>query len=349
MKEEIGVGIDTEELLAIFECNICLSSFSEPTTTKCGHTYCRSCIEACIKKQHECPDCKTPLELSDLTRNIPLEQMAQQIERLKQSQGNMEVGNGGPEYVLSPVVKILQEELRSCVGKFEAYCHNVRLTVDQLIRDVKERNMPDADKEIEELERRYREQIGLVIKQYAHYMREDVSEPKIGSVNVVIQMPSKHIRIESYSLRPYDTLKEVKVPIEKHLALQANPVVMWDSEICYEVHPPNAPHFVITDEKKSVMELGIVPGTNIVLKTKAACAMDLPKPCITLNFKAEDQKAYTYYSCADCSLKWICEPCAQTCHKGHNLKEFLKNHVPQWACCYCLKKRCIVPNKNNPA
>eukprot|EP00826_Nyctotherus_ovalis_P035738 TRINITY_DN3094_c0_g2_i1.p1 TRINITY_DN3094_c0_g2~~TRINITY_DN3094_c0_g2_i1.p1 ORF type:complete len:205 (-),score=56.46 TRINITY_DN3094_c0_g2_i1:137-751(-) len=200
-------------------------------------------------------------------------------------------------------------------------------------------------------DRRYREQINLVIKQYAHYMREEVSEPKIGIVNVVIQMPSKNIRIESYSLRPYDTLKEVKIPVEKHLALQANSVVMWDSQICYEIRFPNnsAPSFVITDEKKSVMELGIVAGSSIVLKTKAACIMDLPKPCITLNFKAEEKKAYTYYSCANCSLKWICEPCAQICHKGHSLKEFLKNHIPQWACCYCLKKRCIILNKSNPA
>jgi len=348
MKEEIGVGIDAEELLSMLECNICLSSFNEPVTTKCGHTYCKSCIEACIKKNPECPDCKTALTVSDLVKNIPLEQMAQQIGRLNEYQLDKEIAE--PTCILSPIVKILQKELRECITNFEVYCANIKATVEQLKQNIRNNNPPNAVQEIEELERRYNDYINTVIKQYERHMREEVKEPKIGTVNVVIQMPAKNVRIENYALKPYDSIKEVKVPIEKHFTIQGNPIIKWGPEVVYAVSlpNPNKRNFEVYDEKKTIGELNIVTGSYIVLKGTALCSSDASKPCITLGFKAEDKKAYNYFLCITCSLKWICEPCSQQCHKGHNLKEFLKDHVPQWSCCYCLKKNCMIPNKNHP-
>ncbi len=104
----------------------------------------------------------------------------------------------------------------------------------------------------------------------------------------------------------------------------------------------------IIDESKPVFELGLLSGSRVVIDGQIVCESDAAKPCITLKFKAEEKKAYNYYSCNTCTLNWICEPCIAQCHKVHDVKEYLKGHVPQWACCYCLKKGCKLPNKNNP-
>lgn len=45
------------------------------------------------------------------------------------------------------------------------------------------------------------------------------------------------------------------------------------------------------------------------------------------------------------SLPKVCEACAKECHKGHNVINYMPNHKPSWACCYCPKNRkCTIPN-----
>ena len=43
------------------QCPICLSEYKHPQTTKCGHIFCRECIEQSLKYSSFCPTCKTPL------------------------------------------------------------------------------------------------------------------------------------------------------------------------------------------------------------------------------------------------------------------------------------------------
>ena len=47
-------------------------------------------------------------------------------------------------------------------------------------------------------------------------------------------------------------------------------------------------------------------------------------------------------------MKWICENCSQLCHKEHTCVLQLKDHKPDWACCYCATKcDCRAYNKNS--
>ncbi|XP_052891092.1 E3 ubiquitin-protein ligase RNF114-like [Anopheles moucheti] len=45
------------------ECPICLEDFSETVIANCGHSFCKSCIEKCMKnaKPRVCPVCKERL------------------------------------------------------------------------------------------------------------------------------------------------------------------------------------------------------------------------------------------------------------------------------------------------
>ena len=43
------------------ECPICLSGFKDPVKTKCGHSFCRGCINEAVQHSPYCPSCKTAI------------------------------------------------------------------------------------------------------------------------------------------------------------------------------------------------------------------------------------------------------------------------------------------------
>lgn len=51
------------------ECAICLSEIDIKKTIKCGHTYCRICVDAWLKISNKCPDCKENVNDNGLTIN----------------------------------------------------------------------------------------------------------------------------------------------------------------------------------------------------------------------------------------------------------------------------------------
>lgn len=65
-------------------------------------------------------------------------------------------------------------------------------------------------------------------------------------------------------------------------------------------------------------------------------------------YKWHQGKSVNYYTCKQCNLNWICEVCKDFCHEGHANVLQLKDHAPNWACCYCATKcDCKALNKNN--
>lgn len=48
------------------DCIVCLDLLKNPLVTKCGHIYCKQCIEECMKQKTECPMCKTKLSKKDM-------------------------------------------------------------------------------------------------------------------------------------------------------------------------------------------------------------------------------------------------------------------------------------------
>ncbi|KAM4035457.1 E3 ubiquitin/ISG15 ligase TRIM25-like [Anomaloglossus baeobatrachus] len=60
------------------ECSICLSLYTDPVTLRCGHNFCRECIDQILNTQngasgYTCPECRERfLERPTLKRNITL-------------------------------------------------------------------------------------------------------------------------------------------------------------------------------------------------------------------------------------------------------------------------------------
>ncbi|PON57243.1 Cdk-activating kinase assembly factor [Trema orientale] len=58
----------SEAVAPSFNCPICIGPMSEETSTKCGHIFCKKCIEAAIKVQRKCPTCRHKLRMKDIIR-----------------------------------------------------------------------------------------------------------------------------------------------------------------------------------------------------------------------------------------------------------------------------------------
>ncbi|XP_069822188.1 E3 ubiquitin-protein ligase TRIM39-like [Dendropsophus ebraccatus] len=73
-------------------CSICLNLYTDPVTLRCGHNFCRGCIDQVLNTQelgvYSCPECREEFQdLPVLMRNITLHNVT---ERLRSSQPHQE-------------------------------------------------------------------------------------------------------------------------------------------------------------------------------------------------------------------------------------------------------------------
>ncbi|XP_077327007.1 E3 ubiquitin/ISG15 ligase TRIM25-like [Lithobates pipiens] len=102
------------ELKAELECSLCLDIYTDPVNLRCGHNFCRVCIDCALDTQERsggyfCPDCKEKFqERSALQGNITLRNI---VENFLSSQPDKEESGGFCTHCVdSPVPAV-----RSCL------------------------------------------------------------------------------------------------------------------------------------------------------------------------------------------------------------------------------------------
>ena len=89
----------------------------------------------------------------------------------------------------------------------------------------------------------------------------------------------------------------------------------------------------------------IVQGSSLIYDGPISLRSDAPKYCFTYYYEKGAGMSVDYYACAHCKMNWICEACAVECHASHDVKIAIRNHTPNWGCCYCVKRGiCTIPN-----
>ncbi|KAM5126762.1 uncharacterized protein ACMZJ9_021150 [Mantella aurantiaca] len=78
----ICVWMASTDLRAELECSVCLNIYTDPVTLKCGHNFCRVCIDRVLDTQggsggYSCPECRQKFQdRPTLHRNITLRNIA---------------------------------------------------------------------------------------------------------------------------------------------------------------------------------------------------------------------------------------------------------------------------------
>ena len=120
--------------------------------------------------------------------------------------------------------------------------------------------------------------------------------------------------------------------------------------------PTQAPtHHLISEATQTIFSQSpggrIGAGWALVVDGPVLLKSEEVKPCFAVEFaqhhKGEDgkgdgnaQQRVDYFRCGECNLNWLCAACATHCHSQcRDVKPFMLNHLPTWACCYCSKKR----------
>lgn len=175
-------------------------------------------------------------------------------------------------------------------------------------------------------------------------------------MKVSINVLDKSIHLSDLLLAPADVaVTRIKLAVEEAMKAKGNPVVSWGDDIHFILFGPFAKSnpfekqqmireilyngleypdvHVLSPDCRPVLQLGMKPNSEIVIHGSLRCESDLPKRCFVQTFKKDKKDTMDYFYCKQCSFKWICRPCMDVCHKGHDVVPYIMNHVPEWACC----------------
>ena len=82
LKKRTISGVLNSDADAELTCPICFDLIDCAHVTKCGHSFCLTCIQTALEHTHRCPKCNTPCSIvKDIFPNFTLNQI---IERFKE-------------------------------------------------------------------------------------------------------------------------------------------------------------------------------------------------------------------------------------------------------------------------
>ncbi|KAL5481925.1 hypothetical protein EMCRGX_G022200 [Ephydatia muelleri] len=202
---------------------------------------------------------------------------------------------------------------------------------------------------------------------YDRYLTENLSPPSTIPISVKLTFPEKGFEASDIVLKPDETMASIVKRLQSLMVEKGMEIVHFppldeiemsfvspfapDSEPAKSSEEEEAPpektgsqeisfmNQVVQPDCRPVLQYSIKPGTEIRFKGKLVLQCDLPKMCFAATFENNKGQSVDYFTCKTCNYNWVCRPCSEVCHKGHDIVSHVMNHKPTWACCYCAKKK----------
>ncbi|KAM9329466.1 uncharacterized protein PAF06_002860 [Gastrophryne carolinensis] len=95
--ETLTSAMASADLRKELECSVCLKDYTDPVTLKCGHNFCRVCIDRVLETQEEaggffCPECREEFqERPALIRNLKLRNIMENLLSTESGQSEVRV------------------------------------------------------------------------------------------------------------------------------------------------------------------------------------------------------------------------------------------------------------------
>jgi len=219
----------------------------------------------------------------------------------------------------------------------------------QTKKEQRRRLKAEREEKYTELSIIHKQTTEIIEKTIEKYMKEFTVPPLIFPVIVHISIPLKNEMVKYVELQPHDTIVTLRQEVLRHMESKGDSVLNFEkANIFALVQGDGDPGIPISDEHIAIVEtFHPEPGAIFVLQGQLKCARDAPKKCYkNVHATLEKISPVDYFTCKTCTLNWLCSACVEGCHKGHDVTTFHMNHIPNWACCYCSKKKCnLIGNK----
>lgn len=350
LDHDLGIKIPADLIIKEFECPVCFSTLNESIMTKCGHVFCKACIEECLNRRHECPNCKQATEAKDVIPNYTLDKIIKTVLDEKEKAAkeyydsmcdvSKQVSNS-----TNPIEMVFKKNMQESFNEFERYFEDLRTRNNILKAKVKNQGLDavETNAKLRELDEAFNTSCQMIVDSYDRHMKSISPSPDLLPLRLFLKVPKKNVIMDVYIPRTH-TAFDLKQLIIEHFLSKGDQVIQI-SEGNFILHNNFKEDSISTLGQGPIGSYEIVSGNTIFFDGEIILKSDEPKECFTKGFiKATGMKT-NYYSCTSCATNWICEPCAQSCHSGHSISSSVPNHEPTWACCYCVKKGlCKIPN-----
>jgi hypothetical protein len=223
----------------------------------------------------------------------------------------------------------------------------------------------EYEEKSKQLTRSFEESVQLLLFSYETYLKNVVPAPSFLPVSLNIHIQSKNIHFKNVLVKPTDNVKDIKRYLIEQFDKLNNPIKEFTSENIFLLkkrfgdasknNSNNVPvdlmssqeeTVVLQDEERPILQYNPEPGSELVVLGPLKVLSDEPKQCFRDIFVKGKDLLMDYYTCKDCKFNWICKNCAETCHKGHAINDYIMGHKAKWACCYCAKNgKCLLKKK----
>lgn len=119
-----------------FQCTVCLNPIADCYITRCGHVYCRNCIEEAVGRHHRCPFCNQDIKdfKTDVFKNYHFNTLMKIIddEKRRENQKYLDKTFGkmakiredreGENLLMAPVEQVSPVTLRASSGFASWHC-----------------------------------------------------------------------------------------------------------------------------------------------------------------------------------------------------------------------------------
>eukprot|EP01119_Soliformovum_irregulare_P019612 TRINITY_DN6250_c0_g1_i1.p1 TRINITY_DN6250_c0_g1~~TRINITY_DN6250_c0_g1_i1.p1 ORF type:complete len:279 (+),score=90.00 TRINITY_DN6250_c0_g1_i1:431-1267(+) len=267
----------------------------------------------------------------------------------------------------SPIEDLFHRHLRKSLGVYEEYYQQLyakheksrkKLEDDARMESLlakqeailNKKDIPQSNGlpaiSIQELDGAFKQSVDALMESYQTWLETVTPPPAFLPLSLSVSIPSKQINISKLVLKSVDTLNDLKQLVAARCVVLNQPIKDWTGAK-FSYKDETGKFIELSDDLCPIHQYSLQQAVNLQLEG-AKFLMDMPKQCFSATFDKENPGTMDYYTCKDCKINWVCKPCMESCHKGHNVCEYIVNHKPTWACCYCVKmKKCTIENSKS--